>query len=281
VKSAGEVQVATRPGEETDIEDEWFRRWTLRGTIFIVAVLAATVGASLYFAAPITLALTSIELEILGFTIGVLVLVAIYGARASASQNRSMREAFQRETRTLVDANRQHWAEQTKVLADATSALRQSLELQGKELKVVTDSLDLDRKLLELEEQRRKRLRPILALALNIPTAPLAIKHMIVNVQNAGMDGHGLVVFFGIQPNQMLQATATRIDSQQTVPFDFGDISRWPASADLMVSCEVLDSMGAKYRSFGRFHYDRNYDGVTSSPTWSPPFLIPPPELVN
>ena len=268
------------PTEKADPEQGWFKTWTVRSALLLTVVVAVTTLLAWRLGVALPPTLTTVELEILGFTIAVLILVAIYGSRSSATQNRKMRDAFRTETSNLIEANQQHWAEQAKVLTDATSALRQSLELQGRELKVATDSLDLDRRLLELEEQRRQRLKPVIALALDIPTGSL-IKHMILTVYNAGMDGHGLVVFFGIQPQGMLQQTRTRIDAQQTTPLDFGDISQWPDSAVLSATAEVSDASGAKYRFSGQFQYDRNRGALGSSPTWSPPYLFPTPEPVN
>ncbi len=246
------------------------RLWLAEWAVFLFGPISLAGAGYVHFFGPrmgVTLAVESL------LPAGTIVYLALF--------TRYSTRAFSNDMTRLLDRSEKHWNSQTQALTTAITALNSSLAVQSQVLKVATDTLDLDRKLLELEEARRQRLMPHLVIAMAIPTGILAVKHMEMRVHNTGMDGHGLAVFFGIHPNSMLQDRRTRIDSQDVAHFDFGSISVWPDTANLRVSCEVADTGGQKYRFAGEFQYQRNQQGLHSEPIVTPPYMIPTPEPIS
>lgn len=273
-------------------------------------VLVSTISGVLLIATGVTLRwmglsvseiLTSLELEVIAATVAYLAVLSIYTTRSSEAQSeeiqrterlelQEMRKAFREETSRLLARNEEHWKEQATALEMAAQALREGVALQSNLLDEMRKSLQLDQQLIELEKTRermrrdeeelkRRKLQPELGLGLVVPSGQLDIKHMKVFVHNRGMDGKGLVVWFGVEGSEgsFDSQAATTIDSRLMLTFDFGDIKEWPDDAAYSMVAEVADVLGNRYQFSARVVYHRNRRMVGSTPFVEPSDMVYPP----
>lgn len=271
--------------------ETWLRDRLLATAVPTAVLLIGTVVYLRSISAPLPTVISSAEAELIGFTLVVLALLSVYSARSfgtdaalivgtQRAEMGEMRKAFHEETTRLLERNAAHWHEQTELLAGAASALKRVVELQSGALDLTKAGIQLNQELLNLEHERerlrqaevdvqRRRLQPQLGIRLEVPQVAL-LKHMNVWVHNRGMDGRNLVVFFGVEPTQVMESKAKGIDPQEVRRFDFGDIAAWPGDANLALTCEISDSLGNRYRFVCHFEYHRNHTGVISVPTVDP-----------
>lgn len=275
----------------------WLRNWLIVVGIPSTVLILASATYLRSSGASLPTILTSTEAELIAVTLVVLALLSVYGAKSfgedaaaivhtQREEMNQMRRSFREETARLLDRNAEHWRSQTELLAGAASALNRVVELQSGALDLTKAAIQLNQELLQLERERerfrlaeadveRKRLQPQLGVPLQVPQVSI-LKQMNVSVHNRGMDGRNLVVFFGVEPTQVMQWMAKGIDPQEVKSIGFGDIAHWPADANLTLTCEVSDTLGNRYRFVAHFDYHRNRAAVVSAPTVDPDEWIYP-----
>ena len=165
----------------------------------MVAILITVLGG-LRADAPVTSLIALCEIEVLAYTVLVLLLLSLFGSQSFSQDAKRIVRSFEAQSQALLDKSQEHWAEQSRVLTVATTALNQVVEVEGLQLALTREVLKLTKDMLDLErgreqlriEQaslRKQRIRPAVAVQPYIIHPGLVAKRIGVHVLNQGEDG--------------------------------------------------------------------------------------------
>lgn len=256
----------------------------------LVGVVLATVLIGLRLSSSVTALLSIAEIEILAFTILVLLLLSLYTSQSFSRDTQKIVGSFGEQSRALLDRSREHWAEQSRALTEAIVALDKVVEAENAQMILTRDTLQATKDMLNLERERervraeeaalrRQRIRPSLAIQpFILHPGPIA-KHIGLHIFNQGEDGRRVLVTLrqGPGPSTGVDVPRTDLPAYSTVDFDFGEIDTWPDAFPAIVDARLTDVDGNAYACSVFFGYDRQRGWVLSNPVFTPPDWQYPP----
>jgi len=223
------------------------------------------------------------EIGVLVVTLISLIFLSVYTASSFSRDANQIMRTFREGTDELIRQSQSHWIAQTESLTDAIKSLNSVVELERATLEAAQSALQVSSTMVELERQRDRlaaeqaqsrklRIRPNPAFSPVILHPGAVAKHIAIQVFNQGEDGRRVeltLVWGGSSPVQSRETCPT-LGAYSTYTFDFGDIENWPDQESFLLSIEMDDADGTRYRVEGAFKYDRNRGIVFSDPVFDP-----------
>lgn len=237
-----------------------------------------------FLSAPAGELLTLVEIEILAFTVFVLLLLSSFSARSFTRDARGITDSFERETRALLSRSEDHWRAQTSALETAISKINEVANLEARLLEQSRQTLDLSTALLAIERARdslreeearlrKQRIKPAVAISPRITHPGPIRKDIGLQLFNQGGDARRVAVTlkWGQTGDEEQTSPTPRVSAFGTADFGFGNIDNWPDSFQFWVVVEADDEDGSRFRWRSTpVSYSRNRGLLGSDPTFNP-----------
>ena len=276
------VRGAERPTSLPTPEEKQLWEWMLAAFIvLVVSILCAVIDGSLLHASAGEL-LTFVEIELLAFTVVVLLLLSRFTAQSFTRDAGVITSTFDLQSEALLSRSEAHWNEQTTSLQKAIEALSEVVKLETGVLEHSRRTMEVTGALLEIERAReqlrideaaarKQRIKPALAVRPVITHPGPIRKDIALEVFNQGSECRRIVFLLQVEGNPSLSQTLPRsqIAAFATVGVGFGNIDDWPDSFRfaLIVQADDVDGTRYEWRSTP-VSYDRNRGLLGSDPSF-------------